>query len=448
MKRLHAIPATIVLLLLSIAYFSCRKSIPLDDSDQAFPLQLDYNIQNDSIVLNWNGKAVTSFQRSIVLRSSQPIPTGIVPQTTTQSQIAFTSNDNAVTRAADFVPVFQDKVYYKVYVQLDGRFIESNQIEVSFGGFSGEGRPEIVLFHPDSNWVVTILYSNNNLPHLTVIDYATMKVLKQISMPDVFDANTVGMAFKRYQGQENLLMATNGQRFLRIQLPNLTILEEKSLPFQTWSVLASPTSDFLFFTHYDYYSAVAVRKLSDITVAFKSFERPNSYYNPRKLAFLNPDNLAAVEVSYYEMNRFSINTTTGNLVGSYNKTIPLQGYTPFPVDMPMSADRQYFIPNLSGQVFNPNLELVGTVPLNPQVSSIDFRFSPDGKFIYVLEQFFTNTAVTNVRKIAFPEMTEVAKTTYNDVVAKRIAYGKDNVLRLFCTNVFDPIRYTILPVNL
>lgn len=79
MKQFHVFVFTTILLLTSAVYFSCRKPIVLDDTDQGFPIQLNGAIDGDSIRLNWANKRVTNFQRVVVLSSETPISVGLSP---------------------------------------------------------------------------------------------------------------------------------------------------------------------------------------------------------------------------------------------------------------------------------------------------------------------------------------------------------------------------------
>ena len=448
MKQFHVFVFTTILLLTSAVYFSCRKPIAIDDTDQGFPIQLNGAIDGDSVRLNWDSKRVTNFQRVIVLSSETPIPVGFAPLS--GLKIEFSATDFDINSFAKSIPLFQDKIFFKVYIQIDNRFIESNLLEITSGRTSFDGRPDGIRFHPDSNWMVSIVTNLiNSSPAIIVTDGKNQKIISRVTLSDLNDPTSVAIGFHRYQNEENLLVTTNAQRYLRYRLPDLLLLEETSFsPYYTWSMLPTK-NDWLFTTQNDYSTAFSIRKLSSVSSIFKSYERPNNYNNQRKLAFLNPDDLSFIEVGTYEIQRNRLNTTTGEVVTAYNKSVATQGVPPFVVEIPMTRDRAYFIPNISGVVYDQNLDVKYNLPTSPNnASTIDIEFSPDGNYIYVLEHTFVGFLRSVIRKIEFPIMKEVGSVAFDEVEGRRIDHNSAGDLYFICNSVTSPVRFVPIKINL
>jgi hypothetical protein len=447
MKQFHVFVFTTILLLTSAVYFSCRKPIVLDDTDQGFPIQLNGAIDGDSIRLNWANKRVTNFQRVVVLSSETPISVGLSPFA--GPKIELNSTNSNITTFAKPIPLFQNKVYFKVYIEIDNRFIESNLLEINSSSTAFNGRADALRFHPDSNWMIAVVTNiTNSLPILTVTDGKNQHILAQAALSDLNDPSAVNIGFHRYQNEENLLITTNAQRYLRYRLPDLVLLEEASFyPYYTWSILPTK-NDWLLTTQNDYSTAFSIRKLSSVSTLFKSYERPYNYYYPRKLTFLNPDDLSFIEVSGSEIQRNRLNATSGAVIAAYNKSVPIQGYNPFGFEIPMTRDRAYFIPNISGSVYDQNLDVKYTVPINTNASTIDIEFSPDGKYVYILDQPFNGFFKSVIRKIEFPNMKEVGSVAFDEVEGRRIDHNSAGDLLFICNSITNPIRFVVLKVNL
>jgi hypothetical protein len=447
MKRFHVLVFTTILLLTSAVYFSCRKPIVLDDTDQGFPIQLNGAIVGDSIRMSWDNKRVTNFQRAIIISSEASIPVGLSPFA--GLKIELNTNNLDINTFVKAIPLFQNKTFFKVYIEIDNRFIESNSLEINSSSTAFNGRVDVVRFHPDSNWMISIVTNlTNSLPTLTVIDGKNRNILGKVSLNDLNDPNAVSIGFHRYQNEENLLVSTNAQRYLRYRLPDLVLLEETSFsPYYIWSILPTK-NDWLLTTQNDYSTAFSIRKLSSVSSIFKYYERPNNYYYPRRLTFLNPDDLSFIEVSSFEIQRNRLNATTGAVISAYSKSATTQGVNPFGVEIPMTRDRAYFIPNIVGAVYDQNLDIKYNLPINQNANTIDFEFSPDGNYVYILEQPFVGFFKSVIRKIEFPNMKEVGSVAFDEVEGRRIDHNSAGDLHFICNSITAPVRFVVLKVNL
>lgn len=445
MRRLHYFLAFMALL--SGIWLSCRKDIALDDSDKNFPIDLTATAEGDSVVLSWENKRITQFQRVIVLRSSEPMPTNTSPLSPFNAQIVFNSNDATVNRFAEALPFFFTKAYYKVFLQIDGRFIQSDNVNLQFSNFAEDGRPEAVFVHPDSNWVALTLFSNNFSPQLVLVDLNQRKIVGRVTLTDFSDPQYSSATFMRYQNKEYLQVLTNTQRYLRYELPQMTLVEEKTIPYQSWSILAQRENDLVFMTHYDYYNSVTVRKTGSILNAIQSFERPNNYYYVRKQYFLNAAERKIIEVSPYDVHRFSV-TPTGILNSAYSKSAGLTGYTPYSSQMPIAPNGKYFIPNISGAIYNDELELLKMVPIDPLGSILDYCFSADGNYVYALDQTFFPNFAARIRKFNIADMQLVDIVSFSGIQGRRLVLSADQKLVLWFTNGQEPARFSFKTIQL
>jgi hypothetical protein len=430
----------------ALAYLSCRKTIEIDDTDQGYPIALTFTQVGDSIKLEWAVKRTTNYIRTIVLQSGQPIPDGIGPQETGTQRIAFSTTDDAVDEVTVGIPVFENEAFFKLYIQLGSRFIESNTISINVNRFVGQGRPENTFFHPDSSWVVMAVVSNQGTVSYTTLDYRTNKILGEYNMGFISDFQTINCTFTRKSGKEYML-ATNNSTCYKFEMPKMTIVETANISYTTWGILASTSNDFVFSTQYDYLAGFNIRNWNTLSSTVKAYERNNDYYYPRKLIFLDPQKLKFVEIGPYTINRLQASPTTGNLVTSYSKSVNGDGNFSFLSGIPQSPNRAYFIPNLLGNIYDTLLNVVKKVPLVNLGSPNDFAFSQDNKSVYAMETTFNPFGAT-VRKLNIETLEETARFFLPDVIPKRIHILPNGELLLLFIDVATQAKYSTKILNL
>ncbi len=441
-------PSTLFLcfvLFSAIAYFSCRKTIDISDSDQNFPIELKSTQVGDSILLEWDNKRTTSFTKTIVLRSNEPIPPGATPFETGQQVVAFSTTDNSTSSVKLSLPIFSSKAFFKVYVQLGARFVESNAVEASFSRFVGDGRPENTFFHPDSSWMVMAVINGQGSSSFVTLDYRTQKKMGEYSLGFSTDFNTISCSFTQKQGKAYMIASSNNQYF-KFEMPAMNLVGSGNLNYSTWDVLAGTANDFVYMTQYDYIQGMSIRKWGTPETTLKTFERPNDYYYPRKLAFLDESSLKFVEVSAYSISRYQASPTTGNLVSAYTRTTTSDGNAPFLGDMPQSHDLKLFIPNIRGSIYDTELNAVKTVPLEVQFSPIDYSFSHDGQHIYVLEQNIF-LAGSRIRKVNYSDMQTVAVSDFPELIPKRVRTLPNGDLVFLFLDLITQAKYSYQIIN-
>lgn len=435
MKKL--IYSCTILALLSVVWFSCRKAITIDDSDRDFPIQLTATIEGDSVVLSWNMERTVQFQRIIVVRTPAPFDKGLSPFILPDVKFILDAETDGIERFAELLPLFQPKSYYKVYVLIDGRFIESNIASISRNIFIEGGRPEMILMHPDSNWAALFIIFDNKPPAIVIVDLNDGKIKGKHEVSGSFAWLNTSMSFQRYQGKEYLVVIVGYfTQYLRLDLPFLNLTEEKMIPYSTGSVLASRTNDFIFMTHNDIDWAFTVRKVDDILLPVQTFADPQYYSSFKRQFFLDADQNKIIEVGGYAMQRFKVNTD-GTLDSTYYKLTTVNGgLVPYWSQMPIAPNGSYFIPNLSGAIYDQDLNVVNRIAPEAEKTVVDFCFSPDNNFVYVVDWGFSPEFATRIRKINILTLEAVDFITFTEIIPKRLVLNANDELVLWYSNAF------------
>ena len=106
-------------------------SCTLDDpgtSSPTFPLTLEASQDFSLIRLNWSQVKVTGFKEYILLQSTTEIPSSPAPVVSADITIVKRIDDVDITNVVTSDILFSENVCYKLYVSVDDRFIQSNNV--------------------------------------------------------------------------------------------------------------------------------------------------------------------------------------------------------------------------------------------------------------------------------------------------------------------------------
>jgi hypothetical protein len=376
------------LLALSSVLVTCKKEIQLDNNDQNFPLQLTVKQVGGGVQLNWNQVIVSDFERYVVVRSENPIPAGGTPNSA-GGTIVFEATDEQDNSFSDAPPLFASKAFYKVFAGLNGRWMESQQVESSFDNLVIDGTPQLDYFYQDSNWVVVqTINPSTGQAALKVVDLNDMKLTASVDLGINVAIDQVGISVYRNNGQAELGL-WYGTSFRIYSMPDLNLLYTKNNVGSGFSV-TSNNNGWFFCTQNSSINAYSVRKRTDFSVV-KAETRTN-YFEHRTIALLDPATLLMVEASPFQLRKFNVDPVTG--VTTNSTTMSANFNTSAFINMSISADGQRFIPGESSTaVYDQQLNLIFEIPVfSSQI--LDANLSRDGNFVYTNEfDFFTGTRV-------------------------------------------------------
>lgn len=427
-----------------LLFLGCQKEVTLDNTDKNFPLLLNYSTTNENNRFSWAEVNVSGFQQYVLVRSSTPIPVGGTPSGKTR---VFESSNIKDTIALPTANILFDSVgYYKLYTQINDRWLESQEVRVSNTSLIVSGTPLASTFLPDSNWVLILKQESNasTTAKLVLIDVLKKKAYSSSVFFPITSTDQIALSIGYNNGKPEALIATSST-FRRIALPTMTQISQNSAFTSPYSI-AKGGNNLLFTTNASPSTSFNVRKNSDFSIV-KSHNR-NNYFEHRTLGVIDTATNLLVEVSQSKLEIFSINPTNG-AINSGNLVLNNLSFSPFFIDIIVSPDRQYFCPNTSGIVYDHGLNPVGQFPDIAIGSSFlqDVVFSADGKFIYaLLFDFFTG--FTKITKRSFPEFTAISETPINNVSAMRIGRLKEGLALIVADQSSGTTRFTVQKINL
>jgi hypothetical protein len=427
-----------------LLFLGCQKEVVLDNTDKNFPLRLNYSTTKDDNRFSWAEVNVTGFQQYVLVRSSTTIPVGGTPSGKTR---VFESTNVKDTIALPTANILFDSVgFYKLYTQINDRWLESQEVRVSNTNLIVSGNHLASTFLPDSNWVLILKQESNasTTAKLVLIDVLKEKMYSSSIFFPISTVDQIALSISYNNGKPEALIATSST-FRRIALPTMTQISQNSAFTSPYSVVKGG-NDFLFTTNSTVSTSFNVRKNSDFGVV-KSYSRSN-YFEHRTLAVLDTTTNLLVEASQSKLEIFSINPTNGT-INTGNLVLNNVSFPPFLIDIIVSPDRQYFCPNASGIIYDRGLNPIG------QFSDIaignsflqDAVFSVDGRFTYALVfDFFTG--LTKITKQNFPEFTAVSETPINGTSPIRIGRLKEGLCLILSDQNSGNARFTVQKINL
>lgn len=405
-------------LLLLTFMAGCKDNLVVDNSDQNFPLTLNSELGNDKVTLRWEAANVSNFEKYVVLRSRNPIPAGLRPVfSTSEQEIILQSDDIKTTEFVDESLPIVEKLYYKLYISIDDRFIESDAVVVNFDNLLVDGNGGVIKFVADSSWVIL---GDEFTGTLRVLNYRTKGILA--SKPVQFtNADNMCLDVAVENGKQVLYWWAGYNNFYKYSLPDLTQLNFWPVPFSGFSILVD--DNLVYTTQYDYNQSFSPRRKTDMSV-LKAHYRLD-YYTHRTLAMLDKTTHRIVEASPYRILTYNVNPITGDVTNMAERST--NTFNVFYREMPVAKNGQYFIAQYDGSVYDQNLNFIATVPfVNNGYTDVDF--SPDGQFIYVAYQDFTFGNGTLIQKYTFPGMASVATRRFNNATPKSVEAVEGGVI--------------------
>jgi hypothetical protein len=416
----HLLRACFGLVFSSFFLYTCQEKIEVDNTDIGFPITLDFQFDENKVSVNWVASNHSLFNNYFIVRSLTPIPAGSVPGV---QQVVFSSNNRSATTFTDSLLPLAPEVYYKLYIGIGTRFLESDQIKTTFNNFTIPGSASYVQIFPDSNWLVI---GDDFFQALNVVDYKKNKVLKQLTGVPVSSLESMASYIVRKPDQSVSLFwkAGNSNSATEFSLPNLQFKASNDAPYAVYSMAANPATGLLFTTESDYYGSLTSKDLYTFEDIVNDYTINSSdYYYRRNLHLLDPQNNVLVECNGYSLKKIKYQNGAFSLIEE--KNVANGGYSLFPV-MISSPNRSYYIPLADGNVYDQDLNKYASVPLVGN-ATMDLSFSKDGQFIYALYLDF-NINGLRVIKYSFPEMKKVSEKMLTNINPRDIEAVDDGVL--------------------
>lgn len=397
MKQKHPL-ALALLAAMALFFYTCKEDLSVDNSDKNFPIELRVETVSGGLKFSWDAANVSKFEEYVLVRSTVQIPVGLIPAFSSSSfQILQRTDKVTETEFVDEQSILAQDLFYKLYVKINGRFLESAPYTLSLSNLLLPNTPQIIEFFPDSNWLIV---SSQFDATLQLIDYEKRKILNTRTSVPTTNQENMGVDIGYNNGVPELYWWASWSSLTRYSLPGLTPLESFPSNLSGFSLIS--TNDGVYVqTQYDYDNALAIRSKANYAM-LKGHYRSN-YYDRRTLLMLDPATNKILEVSPFVLRVFNISSASGTISNPISLTT--NTYNTFVNTIPATKDRAFFIPQLDGVVYNQDLKKVGQIPppQNGNTSYIDFAFSPDGNFVYSMSNDQLQFGAV-VEKFSFPNM--------------------------------------------
>lgn len=402
--------------------WSCEKE-KVNNENDGFSIQLTAVQDGRNIKLSWTETKVSTFAEYIVVRSLEPIPTDFVPTPFSQSVIGrldeFEDNE-----FVDISPLLAEKIFYKIFVDIGGRFLQSEEALVDYEVIILDRRTSRAEFNPDTDMLYLMDNLNNNLIAYNYLSNESSEELLTNSSVKFRPGNNGN-------GEELYIARNNG--FLRIyDAFSLDLKANYSLgsAFQNigtnnnGQLYVINNSSSLNFRVIDADDGSLLRgHLVDISNA--------------ELYMLNPEENELMVVGNFEMQFLKFDDD-GEIL-STNTIITNK----FPISTgghAISADGQFIMPYQDGTIYDENLDLVNTVG-SGNIFFEDYAFSSDGTRLFTADNSFLR-----IQQFSFPdlELEEIYEFSYS---ISRIFEDKGTLVIVGSLNDFTGVKTIIETIN-
>lgn len=383
-----------VLIAFTFLITSCKKEIDVDLTDNKFPINLTLVEKDGVSYLTWDKVKVSNFVSYILVRSTKPIAAGLEPKVGDPDNVIITEiTDIDSTEFSDLSVPWNDVVYYKLYVDIGYRFIESQSLENKQSSFVFKDFFETIKIDNDSNWAILI---GSNFSRVVVFDLIHNEIISDNTLNIFVDPNTAVLE-TGHDGTNKMLYLWDdfSASLNKYTLPDLELLDQEYIPAQFFSLLDNGKGK-LYSTSYDQTNSFGIRNQNDLKL-IKGVNRSN-YYDQRSLVILDPTIQKVAEISSGKIISFDVNQ--GNYVISNQTSVNISGNSQsVPREIVISKDRNYMVVSTNGTVYDKDLKLVAK---NAFQSDSQYAFSEDSKFFY--RSYRDNNNIVRIAKYSFPDM--------------------------------------------
>lgn len=393
MRQPFTLAFTLLVMLLLV---SCEKE-EIDNSDKNFPIQLSIEAIGQLNMLSWTTTNISTFEEYILVKSIDSIPANLAPLA---SQVITRIDDFEETSFTDAAISFSENFYYKVYVDIGGRFLESPTLKVTQKILSYDFIADRILYDAASD--VFFLYSFAD-QHLSRYDVAENRITHTIDNIPTFRNFVLGTN----GSNRELYVSSQSNGLISIyNTEDLSLISEFSVGREVYGLATNDRG--LLFCSTDFINdPFRVYRRSDFLLV-GSANLPQ-FSTDRRLVMLDPANNEVIEATPSDLYYYRF-AEDGKLLESRANT---QVNGVLLNSIRVSPDGSQFIPYRDGQVYNGDLGLdIFTGNFGNDVS--DYLFSPNGSRIAVGFSFFGF-----VQTLSFPQF---QVQSGNDVFLNGVQY--------------------------
>lgn len=369
-KNLHSV----IVLVVCLVYVSCTLNDP-GPSTATFPLTLEASQDFSLIRLNWSPVRVTGFKEYILLQSTSEIPSSPTPVVSAEVTIVKRIDDADITSVVTSDILFSENVCYKLYVSVDDRFIQSNNVclQQDFKLIEGfydragheNGSDKVVMFDRVNRYISVYSFASE--------EFISMVSENLLQFP-VMDVSTWGDVTHLFAYDQS------PGRFIKYNLPSFSPVMQEF--FGTVLFAVKSYKQFIFTASEESGSAFKVLNRSSLN----TIDSDPGFLGNRNIAVFEGDPLTVLEVGETKINKYNID---GNGKITLVETRS-PGVSQLQAQNSTAQGTDYFIAGRQGDIINRDGEIDGSLikSLNSFVTLS--RFSEDEKSVaYVVSDNIT-----------------------------------------------------------
>lgn len=369
-KNLHSV----IVFVICLVYVSCTLNDP-GTSTATFPLTLEASQDFSLIRLNWSPVKVTGFKEYILLQSTSEIPSSPTPVVSAEVTIVKRIDDADITSVVTSDILFSENVCYKLYVSVDDRFIQSNNVclQQDFKLIEGfydragheNGSDKVVMFDRVNRYISVYSFAYE--------EFISMVSENLLQFP-VMDVSTWGDATHLFAYDQS------PGRFIKYSLPSFSPVMQEF--FGTVLFAVKSYKQFIFTASEESGSAFKVLSRSSLN----TIDSDPGFLGNRNIAVFDGDPLTVLEVGETKINKYNID---GNGKITLIETRS-PGVSQLQAQNSTAQGTDYFIAGRQGDIINRDGEIEGSLikSLNSFVTLS--RFSEDEKSVaYVVSDNIT-----------------------------------------------------------
>jgi len=393
------------LLLSSSLFLACDKE-EINNNDNGTPLELTAIQEGRNVRLAWTQTKISTFVEYIIVRSDQPIPDDFVP-TPFSSLVRERLDEFEDNEFVDDTPLLAETIYYKIYVDINGRFLESNVAEVDYEVTLLSRFPNRVEFNPNNDLLYLFDGSQNSL---ISFNYKTKETLGEIN------TNSFQSAFRAgNNGEGEELYAAHNSNQIKVYDGRTLDLKE------TWDLNNNVVLDIATNDDgqiYAYYNTFSNNlKVIDRASGTSIGNFSESLNNPRLLT-LNKNTNEVIAFGNFEMRylQFSDSGAILEQNSASTNSFPSNNF-----GFGIAPDGSFFLPHGDGSIYDRDLNLLGFIGSN-NIFFEDYAISDDGQFI-----FSCNNSFLEIRQFSFPDL-DLEKTFNFSYFINRIFIDENTLI--------------------
>lgn len=390
-----------LLFLTTILISSCYREYAVDNSDNDFAIKLKVTKNDNTSVLEWSPVKNSAFKKYILVSSNSDLASGQKP---IQNLIVKEIFSQDINTYEDNTISLSPKRFYKLYVDLGDRFLESNSISYTNDVFEMNGRSNIFALDKDS---LTLLLSQNNTQSISYFDIKSREEISNNNQIQGLFSNTI-IPTSIIKTHPRRVVIFNNFNSQVINLPALNSSQISSLNISN-TFSADNNGKYLVVTHNSSGTSLNGQTIIEISNNFV-IKQTNTREFPsdlRRVAFVSNDKVVEIASNY----GYSYGLSSSGNVTNFKKHV-LSKTNPVLPNIILSKDKSLFIGTVNGTIYNQNFE---TILERKCTNCSTFAISDDNQYLFEVTKRDNNN-ISEIKKYSIKDNKFINSIQFRDFI--------------------------------